>query len=138
MLCVFGRRPPEGAGITVLVVDDEPHVTALVAGFLDKAGYETLAANDGQTALELARTRRPDAIVLDLEMPQMTGWEVFEQLQAGADTGSISVLLTSHKCINWGERLPDGVSAFLTKPFYPRELRRFLRIMLAHRPAESR
>lgn len=137
MLRLFKRRPPEGAGITVLVVDDEPHVTALVAGFLDKAGYETLVAHDGQTALQQARTRLPDASVLDLEMPQMDGWEVFEQLQADEATRSILVLLTSYRCINWGERLPDGVSAFLTKPFYPRDLRRFLRTMLAHGPTES-
>jgi len=128
---LFRRRPPEGAGITVLVVDDEPHVTALVAGFLEKGGYETLAANDGQTALEHARSRHPDAIMLDLDMPGMSGWEVFEQLQVDGGTRSIPILLTSCKCINWGERLPPGVSAFLTKPFSSRELRRFVRAILA-------
>lgn len=73
--------------------------------------------------------------MLDLDMPGVGGWEVLERLQADGDTRDVPVLLMSNKCINFGEEWPPGMSAYLTKPFGRRELRRYLRRVLEAKAA---
>ena len=64
------------AATKILIVDDEPSIVRLVSAYLERDGYEVLAASDGRTALSLARTHRPQLIVLDLMLPEMDGLEV--------------------------------------------------------------
>ena len=61
---------------TILVVDDEPKIVKLVRDYLERAGFAVRVASDGKSALSLARTERPDLIVLDLGLPQMDGLDV--------------------------------------------------------------
>ena len=108
----------------VLVVDDEPDVLLLCRLNLQQRGHEMLEAPDGSRALELARDRHPDVIVLDLMLPGMSGYDVLEALQRDEGTSDIPVLvLTAKSLLADRERSHGlGASAFLTKPFLPNEL----------------
>ena len=108
----------------VLVVDDEPDVLLLCRLNLQQRGHELLEAPDGATALELARAQRPDAIVLDLMLPGIDGYEVLQTLRGDPLTASIPVLVLTAKSLRADRERSHGLgaSAFLTKPFLPSEL----------------
>jgi len=108
----------------VLVVDDEPDVLLLCRLNLQQRGHELLEASNGRSALELARDRRPDLIVLDLMLPGMTGYEVLEILKGDDRTSDIPVLVLTAKSLRADRERSLGLGAvgFLTKPFLPSEL----------------
>ena len=108
----------------VLVVDDEPDVLLLCRLNLQQRGHELLEAADGSTALEIARDRHPDVIVLDLMLPGISGYDVLEALQRDAETTNIPVLVLTAKSLRTDRERSHGLgaSAFLTKPFLPNEL----------------
>ena len=109
---------------TILVVDDEEDVLDLVRYHLSRAGFEVDVASNGAAALNVARQRRPDAIVLDVMLPQMSGTEVFQKLRLEIDTAKIPVLMLTAKG-QLSDRLAGlelGVDDYITKPFSPREL----------------
>ena len=108
----------------VLVVDDEPDVLLLCRLNLQPRGHELLEASTGVRALELARERRPDVIVLDLMLPGMTGYEVLETLKGDEQTSDIPVLVLTAKSLRADRERSHGLGAagFLTKPFLPSEL----------------
>ncbi len=108
----------------VLVVDDEPDVLLLCRLNLQQRGHELLEASTGSMALELARERRPDVIVLDLMLPGMTGYEVLETLKGDEETSAIPVLVLTAKSLRADRERSHGLGAsgFLTKPFMPSEL----------------
>ena len=66
---------------SVLVVDDEPTIAEVVARYLQRAGYDARIAGDGPTALEVARSHRPEVVLLDIGLPGMDGYEVARQLR---------------------------------------------------------
>lgn len=112
------------AGERVLVVDDEPDIVALVAYHLAKAGYRVSTAANGAEALRAAREERPALIVLDLMLPEMSGFEVLEELRAHEATRDVAVLMLTAR-----REEPDrirglslGADDYLTKPFSPQEL----------------
>jgi len=108
----------------VLVVDDEPDVLLLCRLNLQQRGHELLEASTGRVALELARERHPDVIVLDLMLPGMTGYEVLETLKGDEQTSDIPVLILTAKSLRADRERSHGLGAagFLTKPFLPSEL----------------
>lgn len=108
----------------VLVVDDEPDVLLLCRLNLQQRGHELLEASTGRVALELARERHPDVIVLDLMLPGMTGYEVLETLKGDEQTSDIAVLVLTAKSLRADRERSHGLGAagFLTKPFLPSEL----------------
>ena len=108
----------------VLVVDDEPDVLLLCRLNLQQRGHELLEAADGSTALELARDRHPDVIVLDLMLPGISGYDVLEALQRDEATTDIPVLVLTAKSLRADRERSHGLgaSAFMTKPFLPNEL----------------
>jgi DNA-binding response OmpR family regulator len=109
---------------TILVVDDEPDVVDLVRYHLRRAGFDVLIALSGTTALAAARDSRPDAIVLDIMLPQMNGLEVFKLLRRTDETIDIPILMLTAKA-EPSERIAGlelGVDDYITKPFSPREL----------------
>ena len=77
----------------ILVVDDEADITALVAYHLAKAGYRVTTATGGREALDAAREERPDAVVLDLMLPDLSGYDVLAELRRREETRQIGVLL---------------------------------------------
>ncbi|MDI7275016.1 MAG: response regulator transcription factor [Anaerolineae bacterium] len=110
------------ADARVLIVDDDRKVVELVALYLKRDGYRVLAAYDGAEALELAREKRPDLIVLDLMLPGMDGLSICRTLRAEGHTVPIIMLtartLEEDKLVG----LDLGADDYVTKPFSPREL----------------
>ena len=100
------------------MVDDEPPILKLLTYHLEKAGYQTLAATDGEAALVLAITEKPDLIVLDVSMPQMDGMQTCAKLRTNPITNHIPVLFLT--VLNSSDRLDQamdmGANDFLGKP----------------------
>jgi CheY-like chemotaxis protein len=92
----MSTAPP--AGQRILVVDDEPDITALVAYHLAKASYRVTTAANGRDALRAAREERPDLIILDLMLPGLSGYEVLAELRRQEETKDVGVIvLTARK-----------------------------------------
>ena len=109
---------------SILVVDDEPDVVDLLRYHLHRAGFNVLTALTGPTGLAKATESRPDAIVLDIMLPQMTGIEVCRALRKNNQTSDIPILILSAKA-EASERIAGlelGVDDYITKTFSPREL----------------
>jgi DNA-binding response OmpR family regulator len=109
---------------TILVVEDEPDVVDLIRYHLRRAGFEVLTASNGPAGLTTATQTRPDAIVLDIMLPQMTGLEVCQALRQSNETADIPVLILTAKA-EMTDRIAGlelGVDDYITKPFSPREL----------------
>src|SRR5688572_20410073 len=88
------RRPrPSTAAARILVVDDEPHIRQFLRAALEEEGYDVREAADGIEALAVARVWRPDAIVLDMLMPAMNGWQFAETYRhQGADAHTAPII----------------------------------------------
>lgn len=109
---------------TVLVIEDEPDVVDLLRLNLNKAGFDVLEAHDGLSGLALARERRPDAVILDLMLPEMRGEDVCRQLKSRESTSSIPVIMLTAKA-QASERVAGlelGADDYVAKPFSPREM----------------
>jgi DNA-binding response OmpR family regulator len=109
---------------TALVVDDESDVVDLVRFNLRKAGFDTLEAGSGGEALALARAHHPDLIVLDVMLPEKSGFEVCKELREDPETRHIPVLMLTAKA-QVDDRVAGlelGADDYLTKPFSTREL----------------
>ena len=108
----------------VLVADDDEDILTLVALRFRRSGLEVILARDGEEALDLIQTRVPDAAVLDIAMPKLTGLEVVRRLRDSVATKSIPiVLLTARagdKDVELG--LEAGADEYVTKPFSPQDL----------------
>ena len=109
---------------TVLVVEDENDVVDLLRYHFKKAGFKVEIANSGDAGLSAVRSRRPDAVVLDLMLPGMTGLEVCRALKADSETASIPVLmLTARSEVKDRVKgLEIGADDYVTKPFSPKEV----------------
>ena len=107
----------------VLVVDDEPDVRLLCRVNLEAEGFQVSEASNGE-ALSIAALDKPDAIVLDLMMPGMDGWEVLSHLKADPYTEHIPVIIVTARSSQEERRrgLSEGAAAFVTKPFDPGKL----------------
>lgn len=108
----------------ILVVDDEPDITALVAYHLAKAGYRVSTAANGPDALKAAREERPDIVILDVMLPGISGYDVLDELRRREETRDVGVILLTAR-----REEPDrirglslGADDYLTKPFSPHEL----------------
>jgi len=125
---------------TILVVDDEPDVVDLVRYHFHRAGFDVLIAFSGPSGLTVATESRPDAIVLDIMLPQMSGIEVCKALRSGTQTSTIPILLLTAKA-EPSERIAGlelGIDDYITKPFSPRELvLRVQNVLRRLRPAQS-
>jgi two-component system alkaline phosphatase synthesis response regulator PhoP len=106
---------------TVLVVDDEPKIVQLARDYLEHAGFAVLTAGDGSSALQSARTRQPDLIVLDLGLPGLDGLEVMRSIRGSGST-PIVVLTARDTELDKLLGLELGADDYVTKPFSPREL----------------
>ncbi|HEY9556679.1 MAG TPA: response regulator [Acidimicrobiales bacterium] len=117
-----------GAGLRALVVDDDAPIRNLLRTVLELEGWEVLEAEDGDQALALAKAERPHAIVLDVMMPGIDGFDVLAELR-GTDHGrSTAVVMLTAKTrqadILRGTRL--GADLYLTKPFDPEHVAKHL------------
>jgi len=124
--------------LKILIVDDEKDIVDLVAYNLEKEGYETLRALDGEKALQLVRTKTPDLVVLDLMLPGIQGLEVCKRIRKVPETAAIPIIMLTAK----GEEIDKvlglevGADDYITKPFSVKEL--LARVKAVLRRSEAR
>jgi two-component system alkaline phosphatase synthesis response regulator PhoP len=109
---------------TVLVADDEPGIVTLVRDYLDRAGFRVLTAGDGPAALRLARSERPNLLVLDLMLPGLDGLDVTRALRQDPATQKLPIIMLTAR-VEETDRLIGlelGADDYITKPFSPREV----------------
>jgi two-component system phosphate regulon response regulator PhoB len=109
---------------TLLLIEDESDVLDLVRHSMTKAGFRVLVAQDGLSGLQVARDSRPDAIVLDLMLPEMRGEDVCRELKSRKITAGIPVIMLTAKA-QPKDRVAGfelGADDYVIKPFSPREL----------------
>lgn len=108
----------------ILVVDDEPEIVTLISYHLENAGYEISAAGSGAQAIEMATMEPPSLIVLDLMLPDMSGFEVLTVLRAAPAASHVPVLMVTalRQDADRIRGLSVGADDYLTKPFNPEEL----------------
>ena len=105
----------------ILIVDDEKQIVEIVKAYLEREGFRTVAAYDGKTAIALARTEHPALIVLDLMLPEISGWDVCRTLRGESDVPIIMLTArddTTDKIVG----LELGADDYVSKPFDPKEL----------------
>ena len=106
---------------TILVVDDEPKITQLVSDYLQRAGFSVLVAYDGKKALSLAKTEKPDMVVLDLGLPQLDGLDFTREFRK---TSNVPIIMLTARSDETDKLigLELGADDYITKPFSPKEL----------------
>ena len=116
----------------VLVVEDNPVNLELVTALLEEAGCRILTAETAAAALQLVASERPDLILMDVQLPGMTGYEATRKLKANPTTATIPVVALTAQAMRGDEaRARDaGCDAYLTKPLDARALREVMRRFL--------
>jgi two-component system response regulator VicR len=109
----------------VIYIEDEPEMIDLVRLILLRRNFKVIGANGGREGLELVHRLHPDVILLDLMMPDMDGWEVYQKLKSVESTKSIPVIIITAKAQNIDKVLGlqiAKVDDYISKPFNPKEL----------------
>jgi DNA-binding response OmpR family regulator len=109
----------------VLIADDDPDILSLVRLRLERAGYDVLAAQDGEQALSAALERPPDLVLLDVMMPKLDGHEVTERLRGNEATRHVPVILLTARVqeADIARGVHAGADDYVAKPFSTHELR---------------
>ncbi len=108
----------------VLVVEDDPGSLRLIRLMLELSGYVTLEAADGRQAVEVAKSDRPDLILMDVMMPVMDGYSACSAIKKDEATRDIPVVILSAVGFELNKKLANrlGADGYITKPFAPQEL----------------
>ncbi len=124
------------ATMTVLVVDDEAHITQVVGMKLGQSGLSVLTASDGVEAMAVVKQRIPDLVVTDFQMPRMSGYELAVALRQYEPTANIPVLMITARghMISPGEIEKTNIRAVMCKPFSPRHVLEKVHAMLGMSP----
>ena len=130
-------------GRKILTCDDEKNIVRLIQVNLERQGYEVVTAYNGRECLEKVASEKPDLVVLDLMMPEMTGFEVLEELKKNPETQNIPVIMLTARTQDQDvlRGWQSGVECYLTKPFNPIELLTFIKRIFAmeeQKPVEKR
>ncbi len=111
--------------LQVLYIEDDPEMITLVGLILNRRNYQVTGATGGQEGLDIVRHERPDLILLDLMMPDIDGWDVYQQLKSSEDTRQIPVIVITAKAQAIDRVLGlhiAKVDDYISKPFRPAEL----------------
>ena len=104
----------------ILVVDDEPDIVRVVVKIMEARGHEVVTADDGPSAVEAAVAELPDVVILDLNLPQMDGFEVCRKIKSGETTSHIPVVMmtAAYTTVEDAEKGTDlGADEYVVKPF---------------------
>lgn len=110
--------------LRILIADDEPAIATSLKFLFDKGGYETEIASDGEVVLALAKTFKPDLIVLDLMLPRLSGLEVCRALRADVQQRHVKILMLSARggATDLARGRAAGADVYQVKPFSTQEL----------------
>ncbi len=119
---------------TVLIVDDEPNIVQLVRITLEDSRVQVLEAADGTTALDRAAAFRPDLVLLDIDLPDLSGLEVCRRLKEDADLAKMKIVMLTAAAQreDVARGLAAGADEYLTKPFSPVRLLSLVEQLLPH------
>ena len=108
----------------VLVIDDESVVATILEYAFAAMGHDTIAADGGMTGIDVARAEHPDAIVLDLMMPEVSGLDVLDALRNDEETKSVPILVLTAVTMSREHLIcvANGADRVMTKPFDPRDV----------------
>ncbi len=118
----------------VVCVEDEPEIIDLIRLILGRKGFDLIGATGGLEGLDAIRREKPDLVLLDLMMPDMDGWEVYQQMKADPDLKHIPVIVVTAKAQSIDKILGlhiAKVDDYVTKPFGPQELLQSVERVLA-------
>jgi DNA-binding response OmpR family regulator len=121
----------------VLIVEDDRKTASLVALYLEREGFKTIAAHDGDEALKLAERYKPIFVVLDLMLPKLDGWEVCRTIRRASDV-PILILTAREEEMDRVLGLSLGADDYVVKPFSPRELVARVKAILRRTRSASR
>lgn len=109
---------------TILLADDEAHITCVVGAKLRSAGYTVVTARDGEEAFELARSSAPDLVITDLQMPRMSGLELARALKNNPATSKTPVIMLTARgfIAEPAEIAKTNIARMISKPFGAREV----------------
>jgi len=106
----------------ILLVDDEPDITANLSSFLSRTGFTVTTAGDGEQALQVIETEKPDIVVLDVLMPRLDGRETLRRLRDAGNWIPVILLTQVGEAFERAMALEEGADDYLNKPFDPQEL----------------
>jgi two-component system alkaline phosphatase synthesis response regulator PhoP len=120
----------------ILVLDDEPRIAEMTQVILETEGYEVITTSTGHECLRLAMEEDIALIILDIKIPDMDGWTLFDKLRNENRTRDIPIIILTAKAEEWEKKMgldKRGVEDYITKPFEPDELIIRIRKVLEHR-----
>ena len=123
---------PDTQPETLLIAEDDPLLMPLLKATFRNSGLRVITAGTGTQALDLARTERPDLVLLDVGLPEMNGYEVCRAIKTDPQTAVIRVVMLTARAGAADQRLAAeaGADTYLTKPFSPAELLEVVRSLL--------
>jgi two-component system cell cycle response regulator DivK len=109
---------------TVLYVEDNEFNRKIVRDLLARQPYDLLEANDGEAGVAAARRDRPDVIVMDIQLPKLSGLDATRAIRADPDTAKIPIIVVTSFALSGDDKkaMDAGASAYLAKPYSPRQL----------------
>ena len=112
------------AGKKILVVDDEPNIVRSLTYVLNKEGYDVSTAEDGVQAMTMIRGSKPNLMILDVMMPNKSGYEVCQEVKSDAELRDIHVVMLTAKGRDSDREieLAQGADEYITKPFSPMQV----------------
>jgi CheY-like chemotaxis protein len=139
------KAPDKGTGpaklrpLTILIVDDVLDTCRMYAGYFEFVGAKAITAGDGVEALQAIYQHKPDAVLLDLAMPRMTGWETLESLRRDPALRDLAVVVITGQITSGAHEraLAGGADLFLTKPCLPHVVFSFIVQLLRNGGAQT-
>jgi DNA-binding response OmpR family regulator len=121
----------------VLIVDDEPNIVLSLEFLMKQAGYGVRTASDGEAALQAVRESPPDLVLLDVNLPRRSGYEVCEALRSNPDWAAVRIVMLTAKGrdIERQKGMALGANDYVTKPFSTREVVHKVRAILGDEPS---
>jgi two-component system, OmpR family, response regulator len=119
----------------ILVVDDEPKIVEIIKAYLEKDSYQVITAYDGKTALNMVFAQHPDLVILDLMLPEISGWDVCRSIRKKSEV-PIIMLTARDEVTDKIIGLEMGADDYITKPFDPKELVSRVRAVLRRKESK--
>jgi DNA-binding response OmpR family regulator len=117
---------------TILIVDDEPNIVISLEFLLEREGYRVLIARDGQEAIDAITRDKPAMVLLDVMLPQLSGYDVCQRIRQNPDWADVKVVMLTARGreVEIAKGLALGADAYVTKPFSTRDLLQQIRSQL--------